>query len=306
MNAFTQPPFPTNPSVGERYGNWVWNGVRWVCSTSQGVMVNTLVFTASGPYQPSPGLVSVTVEAVGGGGAGGAVMGLVAAQSGGAGGGGAGGYSRATLAAALVAGGVSVTIGAGGVPDTSPTGAPGSQTSFGAFCIANGGGGGNPTNNGEWGGGGLGGTPGTGTFASPGQPGEHGALTSAATDGQSSGAGAASFFGGGAIGVAQGGAAVPGLAALANTGAGGSGACSSYFAMTAPVLGGAGGSGVCIVTEYCFQDGSTEGEDCLTPTVNVNAKVAVTKVPWRPSGKPCPPLDECGPGYPYVEHFEDD
>lgn len=306
MNAFTQPPFPTNPSVGERYGQWVWNGARWVCSTQQGVMVNTVVFTASGPYQPSPGLISALVECVGGGGAGGSVSGLAASTAGVGGGGGSGGYSRVTLAAALVQGGVTVTIGAGGVPQpTDQAGGNGSATSFGAFCVANGGSFGGAANAGEWGGGGNGGVMGTGSPAFQGSIGNDGYLVNVPGGGfgMEGGGGADSFFQGGGRGGGNAGTMVAGVAGAANTGGGGGGGWSNYVAQGATViLGGAGGSGICIVTEYCFNDTGT-GEDCLTPTVNVNAKVAVTKVPWRPGGQPC---DPCGPHAMPVEYFEDD
>ena len=147
MNA---PVFPANPEIGARWQNWVWNGARWVCNPMAGMQVIQTVMTASGPYQPSPGLVTVVVETLGGGGGGGGAVGDQATPSTngwmmGGGGGASGGYSRSALAASLVLGGVVVTIGQGGpggsgVPPFN--GAAGTATSFGAFVVANGGPGG--------------------------------------------------------------------------------------------------------------------------------------------------------------------
>src|SRR5580704_13026830 len=138
------PPFPVNPQFGQFWNSWVWNGSRWVCTSGSGMRVVTQVFHASAPYSPSPGLVTAVVECVGGGGGGGPCA-ESTVTIGGGGGAGSGGYSRVTLAAALVLGGVNVTIGAGGfggnpLPDGIAN--AGQPTTFGAMCVANGGGGG--------------------------------------------------------------------------------------------------------------------------------------------------------------------
>ena len=99
-----------------------------------GTRIVLTAFRASGPYQPSPGLVTAVVECWGGGGGGGSVTWLAATIGEGGGGGGSGGYSKKTLAAALVLGGVAVTVAGQAAP-----GANGTVTSFGAFCVANGG-----------------------------------------------------------------------------------------------------------------------------------------------------------------------
>ena len=295
MNA---PPFPTNPSVGEWFGSWVWNGARWVCGPSAGVRVITTVFTSDGPYQPSPGLVSLVVECIGGGGAGGFVTSAVANQFIAGGGGGSGGYSRKTLAAALVAGGVVVTVGGGGgLGGTGGTGGEGAPTSFGAFCVANpgmGGGANDATN--YFGISGLGATPGIGDIAWPGASGQPGELIENIVGTQYSsaqgGIGGHGMAGGTRVEDVGVGGASTGLGAYNGTGAGGSGACVNQK-IDANVAGGPGGSGICIVTEYCWADVNA-AEDCLNPAVKVDARVAVTNVPWP--GDPCQP-GPCPPGW---------
>jgi len=71
--SFMQPPvpqFPPNPTVGQVFLNWVWNGSQWVCRTA-GPVAQTRVFTVSQTYFPPPGLTFAIVEAIGGGGGGG-------------------------------------------------------------------------------------------------------------------------------------------------------------------------------------------------------------------------------------------
>jgi hypothetical protein len=281
MNA----PFPLNPTTGQFFGNWTWNGVRWVCSPAAGVRVVRQVFTASGPYMPSPGLVTAVVECVGGGGNGGAVSGTAAAVAGG-GGGGSGGRSQIALAAALVAGGVQVTVGQGGAVGPLPPPANdyadgGGVTSFGALCVANGGGGGGGNASGLniWGWPGLGAPPGVGDLALPGNPGGIGTSGNAPSGSYINvvGGGGGAIMGGGGISalVGVGGIQIgwPGL----GPGAGGGGAAQNEAPGAA--AGGQGHDGVCIVTEYCWAD-SGSGADC-DDTVNVNARVAIDRDGWR-------------------------
>ena len=265
MNA----PFPTNPSVGEFFGNWVWNGARWVCSPAAGVRVVIQAFTVSGPYMPSQGLVTAVVETWGGGG-------------------GSGGYSRIALAAALVAGGVNVTIGQGGAGSgalANTGGGPGTATSFGALCVANGGQGGSD-NNGTtgFGQGGTEAPPGVGDVARPGAAGFCGltfVLTQTLSQTGQGGMGGTLAGGTQALNVGVG-EILQGLNAYPNTGAGASGACANQYATTGGAIGGgAGGSGLCVVTEYCWAD--VADDDCCPPT-RFDARVAVTREPG-----PCPP-----------------
>lgn len=156
------PPFPANPSVGQVFGSWVWNGQNWAISPVGVLSVNLQVFMTSGMYQPSPGLVYAIVEAVGGGGGGGGAVGGITPTGSpptattpgwvcGGGGGSGGSYARSSLPASLLAGGVQVTIGAGGaggngagVPGlgNSGFGQVGGITTFGALVQAPGGWGG--------------------------------------------------------------------------------------------------------------------------------------------------------------------
>jgi hypothetical protein len=285
MNAPTFPPFPLNPSVGQFFGNWVWNGARWVCSPASGVRVIITTFNASGPYMPSPGLVTAVVEAIAGGAGGGGALGTATAAAAGwmvgGGGGAAGGYSRAALAASLVAGGVQVNVGAGGTAGT-PTplanGGQGGDSSFGGLVLAHGGLGGGSANPG---GGGPGHAPavGIGDIAVTGNPGGAGGgiLSDPGFSGGGiwGGIGGAGFFGGaGAGGYGSiGGSAAPGGPGEAGGGGGGAASAST----TLPANGGVGGTGLVVVTEYCWAD-SGSNEDCCPPgqSFGVNARVAVT------------------------------
>jgi hypothetical protein len=277
MNA---PPFPTNPSFGQYFGNWVWSGSRWVCTNTNGVRLITTVFTASAPYTPSPGLISLVVETVGGGGGSGPAVGFANYITSG-GGGGSGGYSRITLASGLVLGGVNVIIGAGGSSTQSlPPGAAstGGTTSFGAFCVANGGQGGYGNDGAtEFGNGGPGAAPGVGDIAAPGSFGVNGETMFVTAGGPMvgmdawGGRGATTLFGGGNQQAAGPGESIPGVPG-AGYGAGATGGISNQInAQTAQ--GAAGAAGVCIVTEYCWADAIDDGCGC-GPTSG-QARVAI-------------------------------
>jgi|SRR5580700_3287121 hypothetical protein len=290
MNA---PPFPANPSFGQYFGNWVWSGSRWVCTNTSGVRVVVQVFGASAPYTPSPGLITAVVETVGGGGGGGGSL-NTGGGAGGGGGGGSGGYSRVALASGLVLGGVNVTIGQGGagtVDPASPSGKslPGTATSFGALCVASGGGGGQANN------GGIGGiyqgdagvpaAPGIGDVAAPGNPGFPGATYAAGAGAGAiqlvvGGTGGATLFGGaGQSALCPPGAALTGAA---GTGWGAGGAGAAVNEVTNDAYGGAGGAGICIVTEYCWADAIDDGCGCGPG----GARVAITGSPqgWQGHG----------------------
>src|SRR5215472_1957974 len=102
--SFMQPPvpqFPPNPTVGQVFLNWVWNGSQWVCRTA-GPVCQTKVFTTSQTYFPAPGLTVAIVEAWGGGGGGGGAQLAATGAAVGGGGGGSGGRSHSVLSAALL------------------------------------------------------------------------------------------------------------------------------------------------------------------------------------------------------------
>ncbi len=130
----------TNPSS---YIFNVYDGSQWVqmgtidpithtfIPVGSGGAPNVQIFTTSGTYTPTLGLVYAVIEGVGGGGAGGAV-GPVSSIIGGNGGGG-GGYFYAVATASTIGASQSITIGNGGI------GGSGGTTSFGSLYVANGG-----------------------------------------------------------------------------------------------------------------------------------------------------------------------
>lgn len=274
MNAPT-PPFPSNPFLGQYFNGWVWNGSMWVQATV-GVKVQITAFKASGTYLPSPGLTSLVVECLGGGGAGGSVY-LATGSSGiaaGGGGGGAGGYSRIALDAALVAGGVIVTVGAGGVPPAAGQVTQGGTTSFGALCVAYGGYSAQDNTNAapNFGNGGQGGPAGVGAVALKGSGGMGGSLEATAVGAMFGGMGASGYFGGAMfqqeIGQGQGNI---GGSAAPNTGAGGNGAISNGYPTSGTQWnGGSGGSGLCIVTEYTLAGSCPPGGSCAPVPITQN------------------------------------
>lgn len=282
MNA---PPFPTNPQPGDVYCGWTWNGSQWICTQGQQIVMQ--VFTASGVYTPSPGLLSLVVECVGGGGGGGPVSTVAATQMGGGGGAGSGGMSRKALSAALVRGGIIVTVGGGGLGETdstSPGGVysfSGGTTSFGALCTAIGGqGGGANTSEVSWGNAGLGGAPGIGDLAVPGNPGIPGTSAGATTTlNVAGGAGGAIMGGGGLSALVPVGSSSPGFAGT-GPGAGGAGGAVNQI-ISAGVVGGHGASGVCIVTEYCFAEmGWSGGCGCGGGGGKGMARIEATDAGW--------------------------
>ena len=302
MNA---PPFPINPGVGDWFQNWVWNGARWVASPTTGLRVLTRRFTESGPYMPSPGLVSVQVECIGGGGAGGGAQAVppdpqTGGWFGGGGGGASGQYARSILPAALVRGGVMVTVGAGGTGGTANAqGTQGGTTSFGGLVVAPGGWPANPFHLGLP----TGGFFGTGGWASTDIPGV-GNVTSAGSNGDNGnalyydplyengfvigGTGGDSFLEGGGHGmiIQQATGGEDGQDGFDGTGGGGGGAVSSLS--TAVQNGGNGGSGICIVTEYCWGDVNQPQPPAWRPPAG----------PWWPSPWPPGPWPAWPPGPP--------
>jgi hypothetical protein len=212
------------------------------------------VFTSSGTYQPSPGLLSLVVECIGAGAGAGGTGEPAAQELFGGGGGGSGGYSRKTLPASLVAGGVVVTVGAGGGGvGAIGTGGDGNTTSFGALCVAYGGQGGGAMYPGIGAPqAGAGAIPGVGDLAFPGACGQPGYWQVFAAAGNSFSCPTPTggqIFGGNQVTAVGEGSAFTGQNGLPNTGAGGSGGVSNQV-VGSNVAGGNGGSGICIVTEF--------------------------------------------------------
>jgi hypothetical protein len=216
-------------------------------------------FLSSGTFTPAIGL-TCDYLVVAGGGAGGAGGNAAGAWGGG---GGAGGY-RTASAQALTATGYSVTVGAGGAPVGSATGASGNDSVFNAITSSGGGGGGKNNTNGVAGGsgggcgvattaprsGGAGNTPSTspsqgnsgGSSSSSSQAGSGGGSSAAGTAGSSptsGGAGTSNSITGSAVTYAAGGGFSNSTAGAANTGNGGGANTTSSAA--------AGGSGVVII-----------------------------------------------------------
>lgn len=107
---------------------------------------NTVVFTSSGTYTPTPGMRYIEVEMIGGGGGSGCAAestGIGNQRVSGSAGAGAGGYAKFRMTAAQVGASVTVTVGAGGLGATTITtptaGANGGTTSFGASNVCTGG-----------------------------------------------------------------------------------------------------------------------------------------------------------------------
>ena len=209
--------------------------------------VKQQIFTSSGTYNPTAGMVYCIVEGVGGGGSGGgATSGVGNAGAGGSGG--AGEYSRIILTASDIGGSKSVSIGGGGAPQTAGNipGQGGGNTSLGVLFQAIGGSGGGGAAAGSSGTGGSGGTGGVGDFRFKGQDGSGGLGQGVVTSFGFVGAGGSSFFGGGG----------QGRAFNANTsgnsgssyGSGGTGGGS--WNGSGNVSGAAGSAGVIIITEF--------------------------------------------------------
>ncbi|HIA9848298.1 TPA: beta strand repeat-containing protein [Escherichia coli] len=201
-----------------------------------GRLVNTLVFTSSGTYTPTPGIKRIRVTITGGGGGGGGCKAYSSSETFFGAGGGAGGTIISIMTPTQNS--YPVTIGAGGAGGVSATNGTSGGNSVFASLIAPGGSGGGKsgvTNTN----GGNGGVPSTGDIRITGGYGG---------DGQSgnigvSGEGGTSYWGGG--GRAGAGGGVIGKA----YGSGGGGAYDAGYSGTS-MTGGKGASGICIIEEF--------------------------------------------------------
>lgn len=201
-----------------------------------GRWVNTLVFTSSGTYTPTPGTKRIRVTITGGGGGGGGCQAISSNETFFGAGGGAGGTVITILTPKQNS--YPVTIGAGGAGGVGATnGLKGGDSSFASLIAIGGEGAGKlgVTNTN----GGNGGVPSTGDIRITGGNG---------SDGQSgntgvSGEGGTSYWGGG--GRAGAGGGVSGKA----YGSGGGGAYDAGYSGTS-MTGGKGAAGICIIEEF--------------------------------------------------------
>lgn len=193
-------------------------------------------YTTNAVWTKPPGLKYIIIEMVGGGGGGGGCYGY------GGGAGAAGGYTRKIIAAASLSTNETITIGAagmGGAPQFP--GGDGGTTAFGSHCSATGGQGGKAqtttvnTTDGSVGGVGV-----SGDINSNGSPG-----AGATSSGQPIQFGASSYFGGGAVAIAQE-TSGNGFSAT-GYGSGGSGGNGNG---NPNKNGGNGSNGIVLVTEY--------------------------------------------------------
>ncbi len=233
--------------------------------------VSVQSYSSNAIYIPSPNMLYVTFECIGGGGGGGGVT-CTTGAFGIGGGGGGGGYSRGTFPNTAVGLAQPITIGVGGTGGTAlgTAGGNGGNTSVGALIVAQGGTGGPTTtivlpSNQKSSGvvlGGAGGVGFPGSFVNliaTGQPGSAGySQIDAAEYGISiSGGGGSSYFQAGTTGVAvtkgQPLAYKAGVNGVAN-GAGGGGAVALTPTSAGPAIAGAAGgngaAGTVIITEY--------------------------------------------------------
>jgi hypothetical protein len=237
---FTNAPFITEKlkdKISQAFAD-----ARYALKTAAVGVVNTQVFTSSGTYTPSVGLLYAQVEVIGAGGGGGGASGGGGTSSAGAGGGG-GGYARGIFDAATIGSSQTVTIGAPGTGGTGNViGNNGGTCSFGILLSASGGLGGNGCGAVTQGGsvGGLGGAGAGGDIQGAGDTGGNGVVTSP-TDCASGGGGGTTYGGGGLAQVDANGGNGQGY------GGGGAGAGNHGVSNR---TGGTGASGVVIVTEY--------------------------------------------------------
>lgn len=220
------------------------------------------VFTSSGTYTPTTGMLYADIEVVGAGGGGGGVpitAGNVAAAGGG---GGAGGYARTIFDAATIGASKAITVGTGGAGGATGTGSTGGDSYVGLIgsplIRANGGTGGTSATSGTnqfiVANGGTGGTTaGTVQFGYTGAVGKTGiAFRSTATQNYGYGGYGGSTYGTGADGgTFHTGVNIGAVGANAVAYGNGGGGASSVTNTTSAYTGGNGSSGIVIITEYC-------------------------------------------------------
>lgn len=237
----------------------------------ESLTTNVQVFTTSGTYTPTPGLMFVLVRISGGGGGGGGSPDLSTSVNfvGPAAGGGGGGYTEQVFPASSIGVSQPVTIGAGGTAGsaTGGDGGNGGTTSFGSLLSATGGAGGLGTGSGvandsvvNVSAGGIGGSGTSGYLNITGQFGggcSGFTITTLSVANPAAlvaegGAGGSNPIG---IGGAKVNAAANGQTGISGSpgtgfGGGGGGGASVYNPVAAGQAGGAGSGGVIIIQEF--------------------------------------------------------
>ncbi len=224
----------------------IYDGTRYQLQGVAGgavVSVKTQVFTASGTYTPSAGMLYCEVKCTGGGGGGGGVSNTVVPEGGG--GGGAGGTAIKVISAATVGASQTITIGSGGGGGgTGANGSDAGNTTFGSILTGTGGLGGKGNNGGANSDGGVGSGASGGDLNVTGGGGGAG-FDAGGTSTGVGGVGGASYWGGGGASSYLNTAGTNGVA----YGSGASGGAGG----TANASGGTGANGVVYITEYCSQ-----------------------------------------------------
>ncbi len=251
INTSTQTPIAYSVAQGGTGLTTIGNS-KVLASNSSGTLaarafsVVRQIFTSTGTYTPTSGMLFCDVIVIGSGGAGGGCPITGASQVSCGGGAGAGEYAQGIFSAASVGASKAVTINASGTVNSGATGGNGGTNSLGVLITAGGGSGGVAGTAGavSAGSGGAGGTGGSGgDFRAQGNTGMS-SFNNFASTFIYAGQGGSSQFGSGGLNhlaVASGTAAV-------GYGSGGSGANNGQN--TAAKSGGAGTNGIVIVTEY--------------------------------------------------------
>ena len=232
------------------------NGYVTIIGGAAATSVHRQVFTTTGTYTPTSGMLYCDVQCVGGGGGGGGSTGGSAFVSAGAGGG-AGGFAQGIFSAATIGASKAVTIGAAGAAGaiSGGTGGTGGTSSLGVLISATGGVGGlgcgavtSPSNIlGITGG--AGGTGTGGDYQLTGQQGTDGyGFINAGTGIVLPGVGGASVYGGAGTPILNTHGAGYAAVSYGSGGAGSGG--GNAIAAGSGYAGGAGFQGIIIITEY--------------------------------------------------------
>ena len=211
------------------------------------------VFTMTGVYTPTAGMIYADIEVLSGGGGSGGCLGTAPGEFAASGSGGAGGYAKGLFTAAAIGVSQVITVGAAGAAGASGgnVGGTGGTTSVGALISATGGvgGGAGITGGGNFAvvAGGAGGVGTGGDFQTIGTPGGSGWANFTGPSVGFSFSGGSTFFGGGAP---TGSFPAGPISPIAATSYGGGATGGFLTASMASIPGAAGFQGIVIITEY--------------------------------------------------------